>query len=221
MIFKVPEIEGAVCEDTEDGHSEAVVEAGQSVFFEDFTAAVDESVELSFGCAFADICAESGSGEVERVDEDEGEGACDTAGEEGPEEILGSVFFGVDSLEEDLVEEVLGGEVDGLGGEVSHYVGPVASPQRSHAFFSGAPRETVNDAGVGSFCKSGVVLLGLEQKFDSFDGSGESLGDGAGGTTEDEVFEDLSVSALGVAGWVMGGVQEAGGACAMIYQIKY
>jgi hypothetical protein len=51
---------------------------------------------------------------------------------------------------------------------------------------------------VGSFSQFRVVLLGLQEKFDSFDGGCEGLGDGAGCATEDEVFEDLGVAALSV-----------------------
>lgn len=40
--------------------------------------------------------------------------------------------------------------------------------------------------------------MGLEEKFDSFNGGGESLGDGAGGTSNDEVLEDFGgAAALG------------------------
>lgn len=51
---------------------------------------------------------------------------------------------------------------------------------------------------VGSCGQFGVVLLGLQEELDSFDGGCEGLGDGAGCATEEEVFEDLAVATLTV-----------------------
>jgi len=61
-----------------------------------------------------------------------------------------------------LIEEVFGGEIDGLGGEVPDDVGPVAPPQGQSAFLADAPGEAVGDASVWSFHEFGIVLLSLQ-----------------------------------------------------------
>ena len=116
-----------------------------SVLSDDFFTAVEKAVELSFSFGFSDIGSESGSGEIERINEDQAEATSDTSWQEGSDEVLSLVGDWVDSLQEDSVEGILGGEVNGLSREVSKDVGPVASPEGSDSFFSDASLEAVND----------------------------------------------------------------------------
>jgi len=52
----------------------------------------------------------------------------------------------VDSLQEDSVQGILSRKVNGLSGEVSEDICPVASPKGSNSLFSHASLEAVDDA---------------------------------------------------------------------------
>lgn len=100
---------------------------------------------------------------------------------------------------EELFVVVFESEVESLSGEVSEYVDEVTSPEGGHAFFSSDTLEAVDDSSV--FLLGGEIGhrgLGLEEEFDTFDGSGGCFGDSSGDTTEEEVCdESFDVFALG------------------------
>ncbi len=107
--------------------------------------AVDETVELTFSWPFSDVSTQSGSCEIEGIDEDKTEGPSNTTRKERHGEVFS--FFGMAThvFEENFVKIVLGGEVDGLGGEVSDHIGPVASPEGDNSFLFDATHEAVHD----------------------------------------------------------------------------
>jgi hypothetical protein len=94
---------------------------------------------------------------------------------------------------EDFLVDILEGEVEGLGGEVSDYVGSVTSPEGSEALLFVDALEAVADTSVllhvgGGLSRLGSLLghgvLDLEEKFDTLDGGDDGLGDGGGDTTD-------------------------------------
>lgn len=68
------------------------------------------------------------SGEVEGVDEAEGGSPGSTARSEISNEVAPELLVLVDAAQEDLLEFVLEGEVEGLGWEVPDDVGGVTTP---------------------------------------------------------------------------------------------
>ena len=141
----LPEIEGSVGEDTRNWDWKSIVEPRNAVFFEYFSTAVDQPIELSLGLWFADVSSQSCPCEVQGIDEEQTETTCNTSGEEGHAQVFCLVYFWVNSLEEDLVEKIFGRKVDGLGGEISDNISPVAPPQWGNSFFPGTSGEAVNN----------------------------------------------------------------------------
>ena len=125
---KIPEIERSIGEDSSNRDWKSIVKSCNTVFFEYFCAAVDQTIELSLCFWFSDISSQSCSCEIKRIDEDQTETSCNTSWEQWHWEILSLVNFGVYSLQKDLIEVIFGGEVDSLSGEVSYDICPVSSP---------------------------------------------------------------------------------------------
>ncbi len=173
------ELDTTVGDDTSDGDTEAVVEG------QDALGAVGrllEAVPETFEglLAGSDIGGKTGTSVVERVHEGKGEGTSSTTrshvdGKEGPELSLG-VLLGEESL-----DSILGGQVDGLGGEVADAVGEVATPEGANTLLGSDALEAVADAGVALHLTRldlGVSILGLDDKLHTLDGSGDGLGNG-------------------------------------------
>ena len=76
--------------------------------------------------------------------------------------------------------EILASKVEGLGGEVTDYVGRVASPEGSETLFLGHAGEAVTNALVSVLgCDVLVGILDLQEELDTLDGGDEGLGDGS------------------------------------------
>jgi hypothetical protein len=87
---------------------------------------------------------------------------------------------------------VLESKVKGLCGEVTDHVGEIASPEGHNTFFFDAFRETISDSIVATFCyQSWVYVLGLEQKFHSFNGGDQCLGDRSRNTSHGEIDNEI------------------------------
>jgi len=121
------EVETSVDEDTDGGNDESTVESLDTVGSESLLVDIDEPVVLALATFALGVVGELSSGEVEGVDEEEGEGSgAPTRGDVLRELFdLAGVLGGLE-LSLDLVFE---GKVKGLGGEVSDAVGQVSSPE--------------------------------------------------------------------------------------------
>lgn len=86
---------------------------------------------------------------------------------------------------EHLLELVAESEVQGLGGEVTDDVGSVATPQGEGALIGHGALEAVTNAVVAAVETTSLdhLILVLDEKLDTLDGSGGSLRDGGGDTT--------------------------------------
>lgn len=146
MKKKVPEIESSVSENTKNGNREALIETLYSIFFEYFSTAIDESVKLTFSFRFTNISSKTSSGEIKRVNEDKTETSSYSSRKQRSCKVFNSLGFRVDSLEEDSIESVFDGKVDGLSREISDDVSPVTSPKRCNSFLLNTSGETVYDS---------------------------------------------------------------------------
>jgi len=190
------EVRGSVGNDTNDGDTETSVEACGAVGLGNLHEAVNETVELS-GLTGTDISSKTGSGEVKRVDEAEGSGTSGPTGSAVTEEELVGVLLGVVGVQ-GLLVEILAGEVEGLGGEVSDDVSHVSSPEGAETLLSVDTGEAVADTLVslvdGDFL---VGILDLEEELDTLNGGNEGLGDSGGDTTDEEISNKGLLSFLG------------------------
>lgn len=150
---------------------------------------IDQTVELSGTTDLGRlvVVGETGSGVVERVDEQEGRSTSGTTGSNVSGKPL-PVTLRLLETEQGL-EVVLEGKVQGLGGEVSDDVGGVTSPKSGHTFLGVGSSETVTDTLVrgGQSTLLDHLVLVLDQKLDSLDGGGSGLGDSGGDTTHHEI----------------------------------
>ena len=102
-------------------------------------------------------------------------------------------------LGEHVLDGVLEGEVERLGGEVTEDVGEISTPEGWNTLFRSNPREAVANASVtGNLSGNdlGVGILGLDEELDALDGSGAGLGDGARDTAGKEVQEEIATGSL-------------------------
>ena len=133
-----------------------------SILHEDLLAAVEKPIELPLASFLANVGSQPGPREIQGIHEDQTEAASQTSRQQRPQKEGPLLGFGVDACEQFSVQGILDTEVDGLGWEVSQYVGPVAPPQRQDSLFLHAPLEAVDYAGVGPFLEFGVVFLSLQ-----------------------------------------------------------
>ena len=74
-----------------------------------------------------------------------------------------SIYLGVDAPKQISINGILYAEVDGLSGEISQDVGPVASPERHDSLFPDTSLKAVHDTLIGSFPQLRVVFLSLKK----------------------------------------------------------
>ncbi len=94
----------------------------------------------------ANISGQTGSCEVEGVDEAEGRGTSSTTWGQVASEVPPELGVLVYTIEEDLLVLVLESKVEGLGGEVSDDICQVSSPERHEALLLGNTHHAVNNA---------------------------------------------------------------------------
>lgn len=156
-------IDAKVCSPVNDDalhrHIESLVQASQTIRFEDLHQAVTQTIELSPSSSLSHIGGQTGTGEVEGVHETQRGGSGSTTrgqvtGEVPPE--LGAL---VNTIKEDLLVLVLEGEVEGLGGEISDDIGKVTSPEGKDSLLLGDTDNAVDDTLVLLIC--GDLLTGM------------------------------------------------------------
>ena len=186
------EVEASVHEDSDTGDDEASVETGDTVGGDGLLVDIDHTGVLS-GTALLgglQVVGKTGSGVVQGVDEEEGQGSSDTAGHDVLEED-GGLGVGLGGLE-GLLDLVLEGEVQGLGGEVSDAVGEVTLPEGTYSFALHGSLSTVHDTLVRSVegSLSEHFSLVLDKELDSFNRGGDGLGTDGGDTGEHEILNE-------------------------------
>lgn len=181
-----------VRDDTGNGNSNTVVKTSDTRALDGLGDTVNETVELLL--AGTDIGSKSGTGVIERVDNEQRSGSGQTTrghvdAEEG-DEVLVLVNLGENSL-----DGILEGKVESLGGEVSDDVGQVSTPESSNSLLGSDTGEAVNNTSVsGNLSRHnlGVGILSLDQKLDTLNGGGGGLGDGTGHTSGQKVDDEIS-----------------------------
>jgi len=193
------EVGGSVGNDTNNGDTETSVETGGTVGLGNLAEAVNESRELS-GSTGTNISGESGSGKIERVNEAEGSGTSSSTGGAVTEEEHEGLLLGTVGVQSLLVE-ILAGEVEGLGGEISDDVSEVTSPEGTETLLSVDTGEAIANTVVLVLGGDGLGgILNLEKKLDSLDRGNEGLGDGSGNTTNEEIGHKGLLSFLRLSG---------------------
>lgn len=197
-------VETTVDDDTNDGGNEATVETGNTVGSEGLLVDVNETVELTRAALGGRlvVVGKTGTGVVERVDEEEGRGTGGTTRGNVTSEPLPVAVRLLEAKEG--LEVVLEGKVEGLGGEVTDDVGSVTTPEGGKTLLGVDTREAVSNAlvGLGETAlldpkgqqifrlweeKNSHLVLVLDEELDTLDGGSGSLGDGGGHTSHEEV----------------------------------
>jgi hypothetical protein len=140
------EVETTVDNDTDDGGDETTVETGNTVGGEGLAVDVYEAVELTrtTGLGRLVVVGKTGTGVVERVDEEERRGTGGTTRGNVTEEVR-DVTVRLLAAEHGL-EPVLESKVQGLGGEVTDDVGGVTTPEGGQTLVGVGATEAVGDA---------------------------------------------------------------------------
>tara|TARA_B110000285_G_scaffold95340_1_gene108749 strand:- start:103 stop:903 length:801 start_codon:yes stop_codon:yes gene_type:complete len=154
------EIRGSVSDDTNDGDTETVVELTDSVLGH-LGEAIDKSSEFSLSSG-TDISGESGSGEIEWINEAEGSGTSGSTGSAVTDEEHTWLFLWVIWVE-GLLVEIFASEVQSLGWEITDDVSKISSPEGTETLFSDNSLEAISDT-VESIFNSDVFvgILNLE-----------------------------------------------------------
>jgi len=183
------EVRGSVGDDTNDGDTETVVDTTDSTLLDGLLKAVNESIELSISSG-TNISGESGSGEIEWVDDAEGSGTSSTTGGAVSEEEHAWLSLWVVWAEVDLVE-IFACEVDGLGWEITNHVGEVTSVKGSETLLSDNSLEAISNTVISVLWEDVLVsILNLEEELDSLNWGDDCLGDGSGNTTNHEINQE-------------------------------
>jgi len=166
------EVHSTVDENADARDDESSVEALDAVGLEGLGVYVDETLVLTLAAFALGVVSETGTGVVERVDEEEREGSRASAGEDVRRELLDvrSVLWNV----EHRLHLILEGEVERLRREVTQAVGQVATPQGVDALVLDGSRRAVDDSVVRlvQTALSDHLILILDEQLDTLDGSG-------------------------------------------------
>lgn len=154
------EVRGSVCDDTDDGDTETIVELGDSGFGH-LGEAVNKTGEFSFSSG-TDISGESGSCEIKWVDEAEGSGTSGSTGSAVTNEEHTWLSFWVIWVE-GLLVEIFASEVQGLGWEITDDVSKISSPEGTDTLLGNNSLEAITNTVVSVFnCDVFVGILDLE-----------------------------------------------------------
>lgn len=180
------EVRGSVSDNTNNRDTETSVETSGTVLGSAFLEAVNETGEFSI-LAGSNIGSESGSTEIERIDNGEGSGtSCTTGGAVTKEEHTG-LSLGVIGAEPLLIS-ILASEVESLSGEIPDNIGHVTSPESGDTLLGLNSVDAIHDTIVSLISRNvGVSVLYLKKELDSFNRGNNGLGDGGGNTTDQEV----------------------------------
>ena len=172
---------------------ESLVDCKRTSTSHNLSENINKPRKLSLFTLSGDISGEAGTGEIQRVDDQErggsrGSSRSEIGAKELPELSLRVV------LGEHGLEGVLEGEVERLRREVPHDVGEIAAPHGSEALLGDDPAEAVGDPSVlGNLAAhdSGVRILGLDQKLHALNRSNDRLGNSRGNATGQPVNSNL------------------------------
>lgn len=179
------EVQTTVNDNTESRERETTVKTGNTIGGDGLAVDINETVELASSATLAlGIVGKTGTGVVQRVDEEKGAGTSSTTGGDVTSEPLGVTVTLLLEVEHGL-EVILEGKVQSLGGEVTDDVGGVSAPERLDTLIGDDTLEAVTDTlvGVGETASLEHLILVLEEKLDTLNGGSSSLGDSGGDTT--------------------------------------
>jgi len=180
----------SVDEDTDAGDDEASVETADTIGGKGLLVDVDETVVLSLAALGLVVVSQSSTGVVERVDDGKGHGTSETTGSDVDGKLLPS--WGGLWASEQCLDGVLEGKVERLRWEVSEDVGQVTSPEWNDTLGLEGSHGAVDDAIVW-LVESALLdhlILVLDEKLDSLNWCGGSLGDAGGDTGEHKVLKE-------------------------------
>jgi hypothetical protein len=184
------EVRGSVGNDTNDGDTETVVDTTDSTLFDGFLEAVNESSEFSISTG-TNISGESGSSEIEWVDEAKGSSSCSTTGGHVTKEEHAGLSLWVVWAEELLVV-IIACKVDGLSWEITNDVSEISSVKGPESLLGNDSLEAVSDTSVSVLWGNLLVgVLDLEEELDSLNWGDDGLGDGSGNTTNHEINHEV------------------------------
>lgn len=172
------EVETTVDDNSENGGTEATVETGNTVSGEGLAVDIDETVELALTGTLGGlgVVGKTGTGVVQRVDEEEGSGTGSleiwlagsqvrsffrdtyTTGGKVTHHPLG-VSITVLLVGEHGLVGIAESEVQGLGGEVTDDVGSVTTPHGGNTLSGGGTAEAVSNAVVLAVETTGLEHL--------------------------------------------------------------
>jgi hypothetical protein len=95
---------------------------------------------------------------------------------------------------EERFKEILGGQVQCLSRKVTDTVGKVSSPKGTDTLFRGNTSKSITNSSIsGNFTADNlwIGILGLDNQLDSFNRSGQGLGDSTRNTTGKEILGKL------------------------------
>ena len=183
------EVGSPIEDDALHGDAEALVQATDAVRLGDLHQTVSQAFELPLRVRFPHVSSQTGSGEIQGVDEAKRGGSSRPTGGQVASKISPELRALVHAPQEDLLVLVLEGKVKGLRGEVVDDVGQVAPPERQHTLFLGDAQDAVHDALVLLVhCDLLTGMLHLQQQLDPLNRGHGRFGDGGCDASSQEVL---------------------------------
>lgn len=185
------EVHTSVGNDTGDRNTETIVKTKEARrAASSLHEAVAEAIERLL--ARADIRGKTGTGIIKGIDNAEGAGTSKTTGGHVHSKVQTEIGLGV-VLWEQRLNGILEGKVESLGRKVSDHVGEVSSPEGLDALLGGHTGEAVHDTSVSldlAGADHRVRVLGLDDKLDTLNGGGSSLGNCSRDTSGGEISHE-------------------------------
>jgi len=179
------EIAGAVSDNTNNRDTETTVKTLRSIGLADLLEAVNETSEFT-ALSGTNISSEASTGEIERVDDAKGSSTSGTTGSHVAHEELDRLLLLVVGVE-NLLVDVLEGEVKGLSGEIAHNIGQVTAPESGETLLVEHTGKAITNTSVLDTTGHLHGVLNLEEQLDALNGGDSCLGDSGGGTANHEI----------------------------------
>mmetsp|Transcript_6293 Transcript_6293/g.13690 ORF Transcript_6293/g.13690 Transcript_6293/m.13690 type:complete len:330 (-) Transcript_6293:364-1353(-) len=181
------EIDSTVRNDSNNRHSNTIVQTTNTTGGHSLLQAVKKSIELTL--SGSNIRCKTRTGVIEGVDDTEGSGSSKSTRSHVDSEEFGELSVLV-CLREHSLNTILEGEVECLGREVPDDVCQVTTPESTNTLLLSNTGKAVSNSSVTGDLSTdnfGVGILGLDEELDTLDGSGTGFGHGTGDATSKEV----------------------------------
>lgn len=139
------EVSSTINDDTLYWNAEATVQSNNTIRFHCLLDTINETSVLTVSISFANISTQTSTSVIQWIDKAKWSGSGSTTRSQVSEEVAPELCLLINTAQEDLFVDILEGEVESLGWEISDDISQITTPESSKALFLWDTDEAVND----------------------------------------------------------------------------